>query len=147
MCINEFQSAKKDKLVLPDYAVATGAQDEKDYRPAQGKPVSRPTAVSGSNSPVGVAAKPAETPLEEQSQQWAGVTLTWIKGSQTLKATAPQKVPAEAKLAAAKILMDMLPPEQRARLEKKGELKGAQATVTLKGNACTLKTLAWPTSS
>jgi hypothetical protein len=75
------------------------------------------------------------------------VVLTWNKGSQTLKATAAQQRTATANRADSDELLAMLPQEQRGKLEKKGDLKGAQATVTIKGNRYTLIRLAWPGTS
>lgn len=145
----EFQNAKKEGLVLADYAVATGALDAKDFRPLQGKPCPRsePNAsAGGANAATGAPAKPSAPPILEETQQWEGATLIWDNSKKTLQAKWKNKVSAPVVEAVAKTLMGMLPPEQRARLEKNKELKGAQATVIVKGNACTLQTLAWPTT-
>jgi hypothetical protein len=45
-----------------------------------------------------------------------------------------------------RILPDMADAGMQTGWPKEGDLKGAQATVPLKGNACTRKKLAWPTS-
>jgi hypothetical protein len=148
--VNEFQSAKKDKLVLPDYAVATGALDASSFRPAQGKPcsASQPHAASASVSPATTTpAKPAVAPILEKQVEWTNVVLTWNKGKRSLKATAAQQGTATAKQTDADKLLAMLPQEQRGKLKKKGDLKGAQATVTIKGNCYTLIRLAWPGTS
>jgi hypothetical protein len=148
--VNEFQSAKKEKLVLPDYAVATGALDARSFRPAQGKPctASQPHAASASVSPATMTpAKPVEPAFKETEEEWTNVVLTWNKGNQTLKATASQQRTATANRADAEKLLAMLPQEQRDKLKKKGDLKGAQATVTIKGNYYTLIRLAWPGTS
>jgi hypothetical protein len=148
--INEFQSAKKDKLVLPDYAVATGALDASSFRPAQGKPctASQPHTASVSDSaPTTAPAKPAVAPILEEQVEWTNVVLTWNKGNRSLKATAAQQRTAIANRADAEKLLAMLPFEQRDKLKEKGDLKGAQATVTIKGNCYTLIRLAWPGTS
>ncbi|RPE63066.1 CRISPR-associated protein (TIGR03986 family) [Tibeticola sediminis] len=148
--VNEFQAAKKDKLVLPDYAVATGALDASSFRPARGKPctASQPHAASASvSAPTTAPAKPAEPAFKETEEEWTNVVLTWNKGNRSLKATAAQQGTATANQADADKLLAMLPQEQRDKLKKKGELKGAQATVTIKGNYYTLIRLAWPGTS
>jgi CRISPR-associated protein (TIGR03986 family) len=148
--INEFQSAKKDKLVLPDYAVTTGALDASSFRPAQGKPCpkSQPHAASASVSPATTTpAKPVEPAFKETEEEWTNVVLTWNKGNRSLKVTAAQHGTATANQADADKLLAMLPLEQRDKLKKKGDLKGAQATVTIKGNCYTLIRLAWPGTS
>ena len=148
--VNEFQSAKKDKLVLPDYAVATGALDARSFRPAQGKPctASQPHAASASVSPATTTpAKPVESAFKETKEEWTNVVLTYNKGDRSLKATAAQQGTATANQADADKLLAMLPQEQRDKLKKKGDLKGAQATVTIKGNCYTLIHLAWPGTS
>ncbi len=145
---NEFQTAKQgqDKLVLADYATAVGVTDVKDFRPLQGRPLADPTAMSESST-VGMATGPKAERLavEETVEHWTNVGLTWIKGSRTLKAIIPNKGLTQASQAKAHALIDMLPPEQKARLEKKGELNGVNVSVTIKGNAITLDKLIWPT--
>jgi len=148
--VNEFQSAKKDKLVLADYAVATGALDASSFRPTQGKPcsASQPHAASASVSPATTTpATPAEPAFKETEEEWTNVVLTYNKGNQTLKATASQQRTAIANPADAEKLLAMLPREQRDKLKKKGDLKGAQAAVIVKGNRYTLIRLAWPGTS
>lgn len=149
--VNEFQLAKQARfpLILADYAVATAAHDLKDYHPLQGKPVLRPAVASGSAALTVAAVKPADPPpLPEEPQHWTGVTLIWNKGSQTLEVRLPFKGSVTARLAEARALMDMLPQEQRARLEKRGEISGAEATVMVKGKSHnTLAALSWPASN
>jgi hypothetical protein len=148
--INEFQSAKKDKLVLADYAVATGALDASSFRPAQGKPCtpSQPHTASVSDSaPTTAPAKPVEPAFKETEEEWTNVVLTYNKGNRSLEATAAQQGTATAKQTDADKLLTMLPLEQLDKLKKKGDLKGAQATVTIKGNCYTLIRLAWPGTS
>ncbi len=147
---NEFQSAKQASLVLADYAVATGALDANDFRPLPGKPCLSPlqaAPANASNVSAAAPAQPSAAPIQEKTLQWDAVTLSWNKGNKTLTARAQKQASAPVAEVAAKALMDMLPAQQRAKLEKLGELKGAQATVTVKGNAFTLKSLAWPTSN
>lgn len=142
--INDFQAAKQAQLVLADYAVATGAMPAADYRPSQGKPPVREVRIPAQTTAAPVP--PAQPPIAEQAETWPMVDLAWNKGSQTLKIRCAQGT-AEASQAASKALLDKLPPEQRARLDKKGELKGARATVSLKGNARTILDLVWPAAN
>ena len=145
--INEFQKAKQHKSILADYATAVGVANVKDFRPLQGRPLADSTAVSGSSAAgMATGSRAHKLAVEETVEHWKNVGLTWNKGSRTLKATAPNKRSTQAFQAKAQTLIEMLPLEQKARLEKKGELNGVEVSVTLNGNAITLNTLTWPTA-
>lgn len=131
--INEFQDAKRQTLVLADYAVAASKQEESAYRPMPGTPRSKP-AVGGAVAVAAVSpAKPEVPDVIEQREEWADATLKWNKGSQTLEITSPSGRAQETQ-AAARSLIQKLPPDLRQKLEKKGELKGVTAEVETKGN-------------
>jgi CRISPR-associated protein (TIGR03986 family) len=145
----EFLKAKQEKLVLADYATAVGVTDVKNFRPLKGRSLAASTAVSASTAvEMTAGSKVEKLAFEETVEHWTNVILTWNKGSKTLKvkATAPNKGSTQESQENAEKWIKMLPPEQKARLEKRGELNGVNVSVTVKGNAITLKNLTWPTA-
>jgi CRISPR-associated protein (TIGR03986 family) len=129
--INEFQDAKKQKLVLADYAVAAGKLDASAYRPMLGTPLAKPAV--GATALVAAAPAKRESPaVVAQSVVWPDAILRWNKGSKTLEAIAG-KDKAEARLDAAESLIESLPPEHRKKLHKNGEFKGVTVTSESKG--------------
>jgi hypothetical protein len=131
--INEFQDAKRQKLVLADYAVAAGKLDASAYRPMPGTPLAKP-AVGAAPLVAAAPAKPEAPAVVAQSVVWPGATLRWNKGSKTLEATAAKDKAWAETQAAAESLTESLPPEHRKKLHKNGELRGVTVMIESKGN-------------
>lgn len=120
---NPFQRAKQLGLVLPDYAVASGA------------------ARSGPIASAPVAG------VKENEVERGGVKLTWNKSNQTLQVVFNDANPVRKATACGKDALQILqgmPAAQRARLEKSGELAGATVTVRVLGNLGTIQRVHMP---
>jgi CRISPR-associated protein (TIGR03986 family) len=109
---NDFQEAKRDGVVLPDYATASG----------------RRTRNLGSSSGSTRITAPAAASRHEQ---WLASRLKFNNKNETLTATGPNNAEAHALKPRGRELLDSLPPETRRDIEAGRHVK-VQATVSAK---------------
>lgn len=138
---NPFQKAKQSRLVLADYAVASGAIPALAHRAVaiNPTPTSGGLAISSAGSTQGVVSSQVSVAAREVERD--GVKVSWDKSRQVLVVVFKDGNPVRKATAiggdALKIVQGM-PEVQRTRLQKYGELAGVAVTIRLLGNQGTI---------